>query len=503
MAGSLAGCAGGLTAGERHFRDGDYVAAAEALHLEETENPLDAALKRRLAASWLRAGFPDRARTKLTEALALDPMDPVSWFLMGDIEAEADRPKEALEAYRQFVFLGGKPENEVRGRIDRLVRGIARREVRDAIANEPGAAVTDSTVAVSPFLNVAESEPLASLSAGLAAVVITDLRKVEGFRVLERERIGVLVAELELAAARDAGAAEVDSAAEADRDADPATTGADGASTDAAAGSADGVTADGTHATNDRDDDRTVAARGSAGASASESPYHEPPAVEPTTAPRWGRLLQVRTFVQGFFTPLADDKILLGADLVSVDGFAESAGAPLQGALKDVLFLEKGLVHQILETLGVETTEDEDRRIDELATYDPNAFLAYARGLSLLDRGRTADAHAAFQEAVRLDPGFTEAVEAEVVTGSSDESFGRARDEIWEQLTPERRLPELDPGLIDIAVRVGGGPAPDGSTDVAGGAAETHGDLLGPADPDRIPPRTIPTLPPPPAGGSR
>ena len=194
---------------------------------------------------------------------------------------------------------------------------------------------------------------------------------------------------------------------------------------------------------------------------------------------------------------------MLGADLVSVDGFAEAAGAPLQGALRDVLYLEKGLVHQILETLEVETTEEEDRRIDELATFQPDAFFAYSRGLRLVDQGRPAEAHAAFMEAVRLDPGFAEAADAAVVTGSTEESFGEAQHQIWDDLAPEDRILEFDPGLIDVAVRLGGGPAPDGSSDVASGADESHGELLGPADPDRIPPRTIPTLPPPPTGGSR
>ena len=460
--GALSGCAGGLTAGERYFRNGDYRAAAEALHLEETETPSDPALKQRLAASWLRAGSPDRARIKINEALSLDPLDPVSWFLLGDIESEADRPEDAMAAYQKFIILGGRPESEVRGKIDRLARQLVVREVRAAIANESGAAVVDSTVAVSPFLNVAESERLASLSAGLAAVVITDLRKVEGFRVLERERIGVLVAELELAGRGEQEAASPDSAAVAG---------------DAAA---------------DQSDDPEYAALSA-----------EPPAVEPTTAPRWGRLLQVRTFVQGFFTPLSDESIMLGADLVSVDGFAEAAGAPLQGALRDVLYLEKGLVHQILETLEVETTEEEDRRIDELATFQPDAFFAYSRGLRLVDQGRPAEAHAAFMEAVRLDPGFAEAADAAAVTGSTEESFGEARHQIWDDLAPEDRILEFDPGLIDVAVRLGGGPAPDGSSDVASGADESHGELLGPADPDRIPPRTIPTLPPPPTGGSR
>ena len=472
---SLGGCAASLSPAERHFRDGDYLAAAEAFRLEESEDLYDPALKRMLAASWLRAGEPDRALVKLGETLALEPLDPPTWFLLGDAQAELGHPEDAILAYQQYLSLDGSERGEVRARIDRLSHEIMLREVRTSIAHEPEATAIDSTVAVSPFLNVAGEEEFASLSQGLAAVLIIDLRKVQGYRVLERERLGALLQELARTGEALPG---------------PAVPGPSGSAPDRP------------HE-GDLPDGAGTPARTEMALEAELVALRDaPPPVDPHTAPHWGRLLRVRHFVQGFFTRLGDDRLLIGADVVSIEGTAESAGTPLEGPLGNVLYLEKGLVRRVLAALGVRPSEDEERALDEMLTGSADAFFAYARGLRLLDQGRGAEAGEAFHQAFLIDPGFDEAAEAEELAGANETSFDGVRAEIWDRLLPKGSEPVIDSGLIDIAVRIGGGPAPDGS-----GPGRDRGPegVLGPSDPDRIDVvRTIPELPPPPGmGGTR
>lgn len=472
----LGGCAATLTPGETLFRDGDYAAAASAFRSEESDALYDPELKRMLAAAWLRSGEPARAAAKLEEAIALAPADPLAWFLLADARAELGDPSGAIQAYQQHLELGGGPRREVEARIARLSRELMAVEVRHAIAAEPPGPVTgaphdagaDSTVAVSAFLNVSGEEELASLSAGLAAVLITDLRKVDGFRVLERERLGVLREELLRTGAEGRRSlAPIDG--DAGRDLDPTA--------------------------------RAIPADGESGDSlavALLSVRAAPPPVDARSAPRLGRLLRAGVFVQGFYSRLEGERLLLGADVVSSAGEARAAGDPLEGLLSDVLFLEKGLARRVLAALGVAPTEAEERALDTFLTTNPDAFLAWARGLYLLDLGRTAEAREAFAAAVAADPGFVEAAEAEALAAASEESFGEVRAEVWESLLPVGDEPTGDDGLIDVAVRLGGGPAPDGTG--SHGEGDPEG-LLGPSDPDRIDvTRRIADLPPPPGG---
>jgi len=127
--------------------------------------------------------------------------------------------------------------------------------------------------------------------------------------------------------------------------------------------------------------------------------------VEPTTAARVGRLLRAERLVQGVGIIAKDQPVQLSATVVSGAGVVRPVGQ-VTGPFKGLLELEKQLVFNLSDQLGIRLTEAEHQRILAQGTKSLAAFLAYSRGLDAMDRGDYAAAARNFGEAVRADPGF-------------------------------------------------------------------------------------------------
>src|SRR5262249_43564462 len=80
-----------------------------------------------------------------------------------------------------------------------------------------------------------------------------------------------------------------------------------------------------------------------------------------------------------------------------------------QTNLDQFFSLEKNLVLKMFQDLGVTLTTAERNAIEQRPTRSMAAFLAYSRGLELQDQGRFDEASRAYDNAVRLDPGFASA----------------------------------------------------------------------------------------------
>ncbi len=127
--------------------------------------------------------------------------------------------------------------------------------------------------------------------------------------------------------------------------------------------------------------------------------------VDPATAARVGRLLRAERLVQGVGTIAKDQPVRLSATVVSGAGVVRPVGQ-VTGPFKGLLDLEKQLVFNLSDQLGIRLTEAERQRILAQGTKSLAAFLAYSRGLDAMDRGDYAAAARNFGEAVRADPGF-------------------------------------------------------------------------------------------------
>lgn len=426
----IVGCAGtGGYSGDPLLRDGRYDEAIAAYRTELETRPTDAQLRRNLGAALLHSGQIDAAVSELEMARGLDPDDAGISYFLGRAADEGGRPDLALAHYTDYLAANeGGEVRWVRARVQQIASERAMADVRSALQRESELSldrVPENTVAVPPFANLSGEEELAALSRGLAAVLITDLSQVEQLRVVEREKIRVLQKEMSMSTPppRPADPTEFEPVA--------TVVGIQqrlqvllipGTGEAYYQGEADGTKrvsyleavkrfqADNGLGADGIAGPKTQAALENAVAETSVAPPQPTPVAEvidPKTAARAGRILGARRFVQGSFVPIGDRNVQLDASILgAADGAVQPAGEPVTGELHRVMRLEKDLLFSVLSALGIEPDSELRRRLEETATDNFLAFLAYGRGLLLEEEGRTGEALEAYREAVQNDPGF-------------------------------------------------------------------------------------------------
>ena len=127
---------------------------------------------------------------------------------------------------------------------------------------------------------------------------------------------------------------------------------------------------------------------------------------EQETGARVGRLLKAEHVVQGILAQSGDQQVRMDATVLNTARRA-TAGTFGQNEQLDAIFkLEKQIVFNIFDVLGVTLTETEREKINENRTTNLLAFLAYGRGLESLDRANYQQAQTFFRQASRIDPSF-------------------------------------------------------------------------------------------------
>jgi len=126
----------------------------------------------------------------------------------------------------------------------------------------------------------------------------------------------------------------------------------------------------------------------------------------PKTVPRFGKLLRARTLVNGGFTIPGGTDFLLTSNISDVDGAKSFEASRFSGNLQNIFNLEKDIVMNVLDQLGVELSYEERDRIMRIPTRDFQAFVKYCNGLEQMDRGNYSMAAEYFQSALKLDPNF-------------------------------------------------------------------------------------------------
>lgn len=128
------------------------------------------------------------------------------------------------------------------------------------------------------------------------------------------------------------------------------------------------------------------------------------------TGVRVGKMLQAGSLVGGSISQLPNNQLNTSASVTSVETRqAIGSGFTGQSTLDQLFALEKAIVLKLFEDLGVTLTTAERNAIEQRPTRSMAAFLAYSRGLELEDEGRFDDASRAYDNALRLDPGFLSA----------------------------------------------------------------------------------------------
>jgi len=130
---------------------------------------------------------------------------------------------------------------------------------------------------------------------------------------------------------------------------------------------------------------------------------------DPATAPRMGRLLGSNHIVTGSVLGIGDDEIKLDGAVVNTRDSSAQMTKPAEGNLEQIFALQKSLVLDVVDNLGITLTPEEREAIRKVPTESYLAFLAYCQGLDYKSRGMFEAAHTQFRQAVQLDRNFQQA----------------------------------------------------------------------------------------------
>lgn len=174
-----------------------------ALEAAARQRPTDSRAALRLARAYYAAARWTDAQRAALQAIAADPRNVEAQAYLGLTYEELAQFDSARAVYTRL--LSGKPSGDVqkllRGRLTLLTRRELQYSARQAIARESLLTRTPpdpNTVAVMPFRYVGRDSSLKPLERGLAALVVTDLSRVRRLRLVERERLQVLLDEMKV-----------------------------------------------------------------------------------------------------------------------------------------------------------------------------------------------------------------------------------------------------------------------------------------------------------------
>ncbi len=131
-------------------------------------------------------------------------------------------------------------------------------------------------------------------------------------------------------------------------------------------------------------------------------------AVDPAQAPRFGRLLGSKSVVTGKLVGAGVERFRLDGALVNTSDATSKLTEPGEAGLvlDEILAVQKAMVFDVLEYLGVQPTDADRDSIMAKPTESLDAFLAYSRGLEFMMLGMFEDAIEQFQLALNYDGGF-------------------------------------------------------------------------------------------------
>ncbi len=364
---ALAACARPTTSGARGPTPTDLA----ALEAQRAQHPEDAALQLRLAKAYYAANRFSDARAALAVVFQARPSDEARAYLGLTYEG-LNQFDSARTVYTELLAAkrGGSVTRLLSGRLVLLTRHELQYQARQAIAREATLAATPpdpNTVAVMPFRYTGSDTTLRPLERGLAAIVVTDLSRVRRLRLVERERLQVLLDELQLAASG---------------------------------------------------------------------------RVDPASGARSGRLIGAGQVIQGQFAEVPNANFRIDAAVVRATDAQVAATGSGADQLRALFDIEKQVVLQLLDRMGITLTPAEQAAISERPTRDIQAFLLYSRGLEAQDRGDFRGASQSFQAAAQRDPSFSAAQQQASVSQSAEVATAAPPSEVAIAVAP----PETPPG---------------------------------------------------------
>jgi TolB-like protein len=158
-----------------------------------------------------------------------------------------------------------------------------------------------------------------------------------------------------------------------------------------------------------RTDQLVVVERARLAALLGEIALQQSGATDTTTNVRAGKIIQAGRIVQGQLLQNGD-RLRVDAAIVNTTTTLVSGGASNENLLDELFTIEKAIVLQLFDSLGVKLTSAQRKELDDRPVPKSlPAFIAFSRGLMFEDAGRFEDAARSYQDAFRLDPSFTQA----------------------------------------------------------------------------------------------
>lgn len=128
-------------------------------------------------------------------------------------------------------------------------------------------------------------------------------------------------------------------------------------------------------------------------------------ATDSATNIRTGKIIQAGRIVQGSILQQGD-RLRVQTHITNTQTSGRAGDAVNENTLEQLFAIEKAIVLDLFQDLGVVLTTAERTAIEERPTRSLQAFLAYSKGLKLEDEGKYDEASRSFGEAARLDPSF-------------------------------------------------------------------------------------------------
>jgi TolB-like protein len=128
--------------------------------------------------------------------------------------------------------------------------------------------------------------------------------------------------------------------------------------------------------------------------------------VDPATAPRLGRLVRARRLVLGGVQALPGGEVAVSTTLTDVGTGGAGAALNARTRLDHIFRAEKELAFRLFRDLGVTLTPRERRAVEQRATQNLAALVAYGRGVRYEVEARFDAAAPEYEAALRHDPNF-------------------------------------------------------------------------------------------------
>jgi len=128
--------------------------------------------------------------------------------------------------------------------------------------------------------------------------------------------------------------------------------------------------------------------------------------IDEGSAPRFGKLVSAGKVVHGMYNVESNSSLKLDVAFWDVVNQEYPDFTSKEDQLNNLFYLEKDLVFNVIDDMGIELTQMQRGKIQRIPTKNMQAFLAYCVGLEMEDAGDFEAAVQYYEKAVKLDPNF-------------------------------------------------------------------------------------------------